>query len=75
MCQPWLPVPNEQAVNCFCFPRQWLLCHLCRGAAEDSWHCSLPLLLFLAFDLGQRTGKPLTARLGPSFPCSRSWSP
>lgn len=55
----YLPVPSEQAVNCFCFPLQWLLCQPCRGAAEDSRHHSLPSLLSLASGLGQRTLKPL----------------
>lgn len=57
--QPRLPIPSEQTVNCFCFPRQWLLCRPCRGAAGDRRHHSLPWLLSLAFDLGQRTLKPL----------------
>lgn len=59
MCQPWLPVPSEQAVNCFRFPRQWLPCQLWGGAAEDSQHHSPPSLLSLDFGLGQRAMKPL----------------
>lgn len=62
MCQPRLPVTSEQAGNCFCFPLQRLLCQPCRGAAGDSRHHSLPWLLSLASDWGQRTLKPLQLR-------------
>ena len=61
-CQPRLPVASEQAGNCFCFPLQRLLCQPCRGPAGDSRHHGLPWLLSLAFDLGQRTLKPLQLR-------------